>query len=258
MNSPLQSANLTADELIASPGADLGDFEEYEDPSHIHLPNPSFWPAILGVSCLVAIGGVMFINTAPAITIIGTVLVILSMMAWVFEDPFAKKVDADVYRPTTFAAAVLHDAESVIDRNVTISSTTWSTHPVKVELEREGVILALYGQVELEEQKARVEAELLKLPGVIDVRNFIVAEDALLNAINARIESLKASGKLEGSQNINVLVENYIANLYGDVPTAEMKYMLEREIVGIPGVRVVVNRIGLAEIPGNLGKTRNK
>jgi len=35
--------------------------------------------------------------------------------------------------------------------------------------------------------------------------------------------------------------------------------MLEREIVGIPGVRVVINHIGLDEdIPGNLGKTRNR
>jgi hypothetical protein len=38
-----------------------------------------------------------------------------------------------------------------------------------------------------------------------------------------------------------------------------MKYMLEREIVGIPGVRVVINHIGLnKDIPGNLGRTNNK
>jgi hypothetical protein len=38
-----------------------------------------------------------------------------------------------------------------------------------------------------------------------------------------------------------------------------MKYVLEREILGIPGVRVVINHIGLDEnIPGNLGRTSNK
>jgi hypothetical protein len=38
-----------------------------------------------------------------------------------------------------------------------------------------------------------------------------------------------------------------------------MKYLLERELVGIPGVKVVVNHIGLNEdIPGNLGKTKNR
>jgi osmotically-inducible protein OsmY len=89
--------------------------------------------------------------------------------------------------------------------------------------------------------------------------NFIVAEDALLNAVNARIANLRESGKLEGAKNISVLVENYIVSLYGDVPKSDMKYMLEREMIGIPGVRVVVNHIGLNEdIPGNLGKTANR
>ena len=56
-----------------------------------------------------------------------------------------------------------------------------------------------------------------------------------------------------------MLVENYILSLYGEVPKPEMKYMLEKELVGIPGVRVVINHIGLNEdIPGDLGKTTNK
>jgi osmotically-inducible protein OsmY len=89
--------------------------------------------------------------------------------------------------------------------------------------------------------------------------NFLVAEDELLNAVNAHIESLKAAGKLEGAKNLSVLVENYIVSLYGEVPTPEMKYMLEKEITGIPGARVVINHIGLDEdIPGNLGRTTNR
>lgn len=261
MNSPLQSANLTADELPASLSTSQeAGYDVQEEESHIHMPNPSLWPLFVGLSVLIAVGGVMFIETNPWITIIGSVLVLFTMMGWVFENPMAPRTASgeEVYRPSTFAEAVLLKAEDVVDRTVTISSTAWSAHPVKVELEREGVVLGLYGQVELEEQKRSVEAELLKLPGVIDVKNFIVAEDALLNAINNRIESLKAAGKLDGARDISVLVENYIANLYGEVPNSEMKYMLERELVGIPGVRVVVNRIGLADIPGNLGKTRNK
>ena len=120
-------------------------------------------------------------------------------------------------------------------------------------------MLSLYGKVELEEQKKEVEAALRKMPGVIDVMNFLVAEDELLNAVNAHIESLKAAGKLEGAKNLSVLVENYIVSLYGEVPTPEMKYMLEREITGIPGARVVINHIGLdKDIPGNLGRTTNR
>ena len=97
------------------------------------------------------------------------------------------------------------------------------------------------------------------MPGVIDVKNFLVAEDELLNAVNARIEKLRAEGKLEGAKDISALVENYIVSLYGETPTNEMKYALEREILGISGVRVVINHIGLDEnIPGNLGRTSNK
>lgn len=261
MNSPLQSANLTADELPASLSTNQdSEYDIREEESRIHMPNPSLWPLYIGFAVLIAVGGILVIESNPWITIIGAVLVLFTMMGWVFEDPNAHphKAGQEAYRPSTFAEALLLKAEDVVDRTVTISSTAWSAHPVKVELEREGVVLGLYGQVELEDQKRSVEAELLKLPGVIDVKNFIVAEDALLNAINARIESLKAAGKLDGAQNISVLVENYIANLYGEVPNSEMKYMLERELVGIPGVRVVVNRIGLADVPGNLGKTRNK
>jgi hypothetical protein len=64
---------------------------------------------------------------------------------------------------------------------------------------------------------------------------------------------------LEGAKNVMVFVENYILHIYGDVPSSSMKQLLERELIGIPGVRVVVNHIGLnKDIPGNLGKTRNK
>jgi hypothetical protein len=37
-----------------------------------------------------------------------------------------------------------------------------------------------------------------------------------------------------------------------------MKNLLERELITIPGVRVIVNRINLRDIPGELGKTRHR
>ncbi len=161
-----------------------------------------------------------------------------------------------VYAPSK---ELLEQAQEIVDRLVTISSTAYSTHPVKVEIEGEGVVLALYGKVELEAQKEEIEAELRKLPFVSDVRNFIVAEDAILNAAYKRVDDLRAAGKLEGAKNVAVFVENYILHIYGDVPSTSMKQLLERELIGIPGVRVVVNHIGLnTEIPGNLGRTRNK
>ena len=157
------------------------------------------------------------------------------------------------------AQTILQRAREVADRIVTVSSTEYSVHPIRVEIEDDGLVLALYGKVELEAQRQRLEDALLTIPGVRGIRNFIVAEDAILETANARIEKLQAQGKLEGANDISILVENYILHLYGNVPGSEIKHMLERELLGIPGVRVVVNHIGLnKDIPGNLGRTLNK
>ena len=276
MSTPLQSTNLTADQvaapIVTEHEAELAEGEE----GHIHLPNPSFWPILLSVAIAFTVGGLILWSkdSFPWLSVVAAPFIIVGILGWGLEDPMAIKGKeegqvegvASTYaeaaatgKPTALAEMVLQDAEDVVERKVTISSTAWSAHPVKVFVEREGVVLSLYGKVELEEQKKELEDELRRLPGVIDVMNFIVAEDAILNAANARIASLKESGKLEGAKNISVLVENYIVSLYGEVPKPEMKYMLEKEMVGLPGVRVVINHIGLNEdIPGNLGKTTNR
>jgi hypothetical protein len=269
MNSPLQKVHLTAmqEQAVAT-----AEDEEALDlaaggESHIHLPNPSFWPIVLSAALFLCMGGFLFINSFPWITVIAIPIALIAMLGWGLEDPMAPKESAvasyggTTGRPTTQAEALLQEARAVVDSVVIVSSTEWSAHPVYVEIEEyldTGVVLALYGKVELDAQRRELEEALRKLPGVVDVKNFLVAEDALLNAVNTRIESLKAAGKLEGAKDIYALVENYIINLYGEVPTNEMKYRLERELITIPGVRVVVNRINLREIPGELGKTRNR
>jgi hypothetical protein len=273
MNTPLQDVNLTADDVQSSILIDKEEHTESEEAHHIHMPNPSLWPFILGLGILMALSGLLVINVTPAITISGVILTFISILGFGLEDPFKPRGEqaktghlptsyaeaAEVGRPTYLAEALLEDAQDVADRIVTVSSTPWSAHPVKVEVEREGVILSLYGKVELATQSKELEGALLRMPGVLDVKNFLVAEDALLNEVNERIGKLKAAGKLEGARDISALVENYIVSLYGETPTNEMKYMLEREILGIPGVRVVINHIGLNEdIPGNLGRTNNK
>ncbi|MFL5696314.1 MAG: BON domain-containing protein [Ktedonobacteraceae bacterium] len=273
MDTPLQSVDLTANELKASSLAATEELGEGEVEHHIHMPNPSFWPFILSVAIAVTVGGLLFVNTFPWISIIAAPFVLISIVAWGLEDPFAPREGpsrpahlattyaeaAETGKPTVLAEQLLQEVQDVVDSTVTVSSTEWSAHPVKVEIEREGVILALYGKVELAVQRKQLEERLLQMPGVIDVKNFLVAEDDILNAVNERIEKLRAAGKLEGARDIRVLVENYIVSLYGYTPTNEMKYMLEREIVGIPGVRVVINHIGINEdIPGNLGRTNNK
>jgi len=273
MNTPLESVNLTADDIAATTHADVGEHEGEESHASIHMPNGSLWPLYLSLAIVVTMAGILVASTFPWITIIGAIFVLVCIVGWGVEDPFASRTGAvrtshvatsyaeaaQTGQPTVLAEMLLQDAQDVADSTVTVGSTAWSAHPVNVEVEREGVVLALYGKVELEAQRKALEERLLQMPGVIDVKNFLVAEDELLNAVNARIEKLRAEGKLEGAKDISALVENYIVSLYGETPTNEMKYALEREIIGIPGVRVVINHIGLDEnIPGNLGRTSNK
>lgn len=275
MNTPLQSTHLSEDELeLAASGSQEQEEAHAEGEGvHIHLPNPSFWPIVVAAAILLIMTGVLISSSTPALLIIGIPLLLIGMLGFALEDPNAPKeaaVKPGEYamsfaeaatsgKPTVLGQIVLRDAEDVVESTVTISSTAWSAHPVKVFIEREGVVLSLYGKVELEAQKEEVEAALRKMPGVIDVMNFLVAEDELLNSVNRVIDNLKAAGKLEGAKDLSVLVENYIVSLYGEVPTPEMKYMLEREITALPGARVVINHIGLdKDIPGNLGRTSNR
>ena len=282
MNTPLTSTSMSEEVLNPSDAITEDEILEEEE-THIHLPGPSLWPALLSVAILVVFAGLIMFGTpghnqlaplAPWFIFIGLPLVLIGIMGWALENPHggahgararggryaASFADASITgKPTAFAEQVLDQAEGVVESTVTIGSTAWSAHPVKVFVEREGVVLSLYGKVELEAQKQEVEAAVRQVPGVLDVMNFLVAEDELLNAVNTVIDGLKSSGKLEGATDISVLVENGIVSLYGNVPSNSMKYLLEREISGVPGARVVVNHIGLnKDIPGNLGKTTNR
>jgi osmotically-inducible protein OsmY len=261
MDTSLQNTGLTEDKMTIPTSADQ-EAEHAEEEAHIHLPNGSLWPIILGLAIFVTMAGFVVINSFPWISLIGAIFIFIGIMGWALENPMATPEDLLTEKATPTAEDILREAEDVVDQNVTVATTAWSAHPVKVFIEREeadGVVLSLYGKVELEAQKQEVEAALRNIPGVIDVMNLLVAEDELLNDVNATIDRLKAAGKLEDAKNLSVLVENYIVSLYGEVPNPEMKYMLEREITGIPGARVVINHIGLDEdIPGNLGKTTNR
>ena len=264
METSLQSAHLPVDEIHRSIAANP--VVEEEEP-HIHLPNPSLWPALLSAAVLITVAGLLFFPDTPWLTIIGAPLILVGIIGWALEDPMASPHSEQdtaiyIYNPHVTPRQVLEQAELTLERNVTVSSTAYSVHPVKVEIDAvkdDGVILALYGKVELEAQRDNIEQAMRSVPNVLDVRNFLVAEDAILPLANNRLESLRAKGKLDGSHDLYILVENFIVNLYGEVPTSDMKQMLEREMIGLPGVRVVVNHIGLnKEIPGNLGRTRNK
>ncbi|HEX4202726.1 MAG TPA: hypothetical protein VHZ51_00675 [Ktedonobacteraceae bacterium] len=258
MDATLQSAHSTVDELSSSADADERELEEH----HIHMPGPSYWPIILGIAILVTLAGVLFIPDAPWLSIVGAPFVLVGILGWALEDPMGGAGHITVTKKPLgqpMSPQVVDKVQEAIERVVTFGTTAYSTHPIKVVLENDNTVLSLYGKVELEAQRDEIDQIVHNMPDVGEVFNFIVAEDAILRQAYAKMDSLRAKDKLEGAQGLSVLVENYILNLYGAVPTVEMKYMLEKEMLGIPGVRVVVNHIGLnKEIPGNLGHTLNK
>ncbi len=258
MDTTLQNANLTANDLSSLHSRQEA---EEEEEHHVHLPKPSLWPFILSIAVLVTVAGLLFIPDTPWLVVLGTPFILVGILGWGLEDPMGESENAHASEIPTgpMDQQVLDRAREVIERIVTVSSTVFSTHPVKAELENDGTVLSLYGKVELEAQRQEIEDAVRRVPGVTKINNFIVAEDAILGLATAKLASLSEQGKLDGATNLSVLVENYILSLYGEVPSREMKYMLEKEMIALPGVRIVINHIGLnKDIPGNLGHTINK
>jgi hypothetical protein len=158
METSLHHTSLTAGQLDDS----LATEQLEEQQQHIHLPNPSLWPFILSAAILVAVGGVIFFPSNPWLTIVAAPFVLVGILGWALEDPMAAPYDEPteeyryVYNPSITPHQVLEEAEAVTEGVVTVSSTAYSTHPVKVELDQvkdDGVILALYGKVELEAKR---------------------------------------------------------------------------------------------------------
>src|SRR5579864_8000871 len=142
MNTPLQSTDVAGDELTLSA---IGVSEEegaHAEGGHIHLPGPSYWPFVISVALLITFVGLLFINSTPAIVVVGVVLVLISIIGWGIENPMAPKTTgvkpgeystsfaeaAITGKPTPLAQVALRDAEDVVEKTVVISSTAWSAH----------------------------------------------------------------------------------------------------------------------------------
>src|SRR5215472_3263432 len=168
MNTPLQNTSITEEELAASEvdnqEEQLNEEEQLEEAeAHIHLPNPSLWPLFLGGAIGLVMIGLIMIGTgnttydpawvsalAPWFIFIGLPCVLIGILGWALENPHAPSHKAPrkggryattfaeaaiTSKPTVLAEQLLDQAEAVLDETVTISSTAWSAHPVKVFVE---------------------------------------------------------------------------------------------------------------------------
>jgi len=97
MDASSQSASYTLQETDASLLEQYSEGEHEEEASpHIHLPNPSYWPILLGAAIAVTMIGLVTVSINPLITLIGLLLVFICIMGWALEDPMAKLKDVYV------------------------------------------------------------------------------------------------------------------------------------------------------------------
>lgn len=88
-NSP-QRVGYTSDELTTTFSAQREeDTDEVEHQPHIHLPNPSYWPILLGAAIAIAMLGLLIISITPALFIISLPLILIAILGWALEDPMA-------------------------------------------------------------------------------------------------------------------------------------------------------------------------
>jgi hypothetical protein len=116
MDSSLQSANLTADELNKLTATDHAETESEEEEHHIHMPNPSLWPFILGTAVLLTIAGLLALPDVPVLSIIAAPFVIVGILGWALEDPMAPPKVEFMTVPTG-AQSKLVLGQEVVDKN---------------------------------------------------------------------------------------------------------------------------------------------
>jgi len=97
MDGSSQSASYTPEETNASLlEQQVEDEDEEEAAHHIHLPNPSYWPILLGAAIAITMIGLLTINVTVLIALIGLILVFICIIEWALEDPMAKLKDVYV------------------------------------------------------------------------------------------------------------------------------------------------------------------
>jgi hypothetical protein len=116
MDSSLQSANLTADELNKLTATDHGETEGVEEEHHIHMPNPSLWPFILSAAVLLTIAGLLALPDVPVLSIIAAPFVLVGILGWALEDPMAPQKVEFITVPTN-AQSKFVPGQEVIDKS---------------------------------------------------------------------------------------------------------------------------------------------
>lgn len=144
MDSSLQSANLTADEINRPAVPDQVEVEGVEEEQHhIHLPNPSLWPFILSVAILLVIAGMVALPDIPWLSIIAAPFVLVGILGWALEDPMASPkvqyISVPVHSRSQYTIG-----QEVVDKNGEWLGTVQARFDNYILVDRGGLVIKPY------------------------------------------------------------------------------------------------------------------
>lgn len=109
----------------------------------------------------------------------------------------------------------------------------------RVQAQLEGGVAQLSGNVATIDEKAAAERLARETPGVIDVRNAISADTALLGQVTAALAADRRTALVP----IEVIADRGIVTLRGEVPSPEVRSAAEQIVRSVPGVITVINEL---------------
>ncbi|MBO0779424.1 MAG: hypothetical protein J2P37_11410 [Ktedonobacteraceae bacterium] len=116
MESSLQQTHVIQDETAAPLASHVEAEHEGEEP-HIHLPSPSFWPLVLSVGVLIAIGALLFLPDSLWFMLVAGAFVLFGIMGWALEDPMAPSKERFITVPANGVQSRFIIGQDVVDKN---------------------------------------------------------------------------------------------------------------------------------------------
>lgn len=108
---------------------------------HIHLPNPSLWPILLGLAIAIALGGLIL---TPIISIIALILIVICAIGWSVEDPMAPLKEKFVTIYQTEEPSKFKLRQNVVDSQGAWLGEIRARFPRYILVERGGLLPKVY------------------------------------------------------------------------------------------------------------------
>jgi hypothetical protein len=116
MDSSLQRTYVLQDETAASLAPHVEAEHEGEEP-HIHLPQPSFWPLVVGLGVLIAVSALLFLPDSLWFMVIAGAFMLFGIMGWALEDPMAPPKGRFVTVPAQGIQSRFIIGQDVVDKD---------------------------------------------------------------------------------------------------------------------------------------------